>query len=211
MKIKFLVLTTLFSLNLFSQNSKLSVELNYPIPFDNNFIAENYKSIVDVGVKYRFINSKVINVGVAFNAGVLYFDNKSYFQDYKVTNYMLQPKIFGEFNIQKFQPFIGIGYTSMIFNYKGSNNGFDISNESDTQSGIDFNIGLKYKALKNVFFQIQYDYIVLNVGDEIPRTKYNTNVNLLKMSIEKLSLDLNELKSAKENSRMKFFDIREKK
>ena len=85
MKIKFLVLTTLFSLNLFSQNSKLSVELNYPIPFDNNFIAENYKSIVDVGVRYRFINSKVINVGVAFNAGVLYFDNKSYFQDYKVT------------------------------------------------------------------------------------------------------------------------------
>ncbi|MEL1247501.1 outer membrane protein [Flavobacterium helocola] len=183
MKIKFLVLTTLFSLNLFSQNSKLSVELNYPIPFDNNFIAENYKSIVDVGVKYRFINSKVINVGVAFNAGVLYFDNKSYFQDYKVTNYMLQPKIFGEFNIQKFQPFIGIGYTSMIFNYKGSNNGFDISNESDTQSGIDFNIGLKYKALKNVFIQIQYDYIVLNVGDEIPRTKYNTNVNLLKIGL----------------------------
>ena len=31
------------------------------------------------------------------------------------------------------------------------------------------------------------------------------------MSIEKLSLDVDELKSAKENSRMKFFDIREKK
>ncbi len=96
---------------------------------------------------------------------------------------MLQPKIYGEFNIQKFQPFIGLGYTSMIFDYKGSNNGFDISNESDTQSGIDFNVGLKYKALKNVFVQVQYDYIVLNVGDEIPRTKYNTNVNLLKIGI----------------------------
>lgn len=183
MKIKFLVLAILFSLNSLSQNSKLSIELNYPIPFDNNFIAENYKSIIDVGVKYRFINSKVINVGVAFNGGVLYFDNKSYFQDYKVTNYMLQPKIFGEFNVQKFQPFIGLGYTSMIFDYKGSNNGFDISNKSDTQSGIDFNIGLKYIAIKNVFVQIQYDYIILNVGDEIPRTKYNTNVNLLKIGV----------------------------
>ena len=38
-------------------------------------------------------------------------------------------------------------------------------------------------SLKNVFFQIQYDYIVLNVGDEIPRTKYNTNVNLLKIGL----------------------------
>ena len=85
--------------------------------------------------------------------GVLYFDNKSYFQDYKVTNYMLQPKIFGEFNIQKFQPFIGLGYTSMIFDYKGNNNGFDISDKSDTQNGIDLNIGLKYNALKNIFVQ----------------------------------------------------------
>lgn len=184
MKLKILIVTLFITINSFSQNSKLSLELNYPIPFDNNFIADNYKSIIDVGAKYRFINSKVINMGVALNAGVLYFkNNQNYLQDYKVTNYMIQPKIFGEFNIQKFKPFFGIGYTSMIFDYSGSNNGYDISGENDTQSGIDFNVGIKYLVLNNVFVQIQYDYIILDVGDEIPRTKYNTNVNLFKIGV----------------------------
>lgn len=135
MKLKILIVILFITINSFSQHSKLILELNYPIPFDHNFIADNYKSIIDVGAKYRFINSKVINVGVALNAGVLYFiNNQSYLQDYKVTNYMIQPKLFGEFTIQKFKPFFGIGYTSMLFDYSGSNNGYDISGENDTQS-----------------------------------------------------------------------------
>jgi len=184
MKIKLSILLIFLSFYSFCQNSKLSVEINYPIPFDNNFIADNYKSIIDVGAKYRFINSRVINIGISFNAGILYFENtKSYIQDYKVTNYMLQPKIFGEFNLKKFKPFLGLGYTSMIFDYNGNNNEFEINGKSDTQSGIDFNVGFKYNVLKNVFVQVQYDYIILDVGEEIPRTKYNTNVNIFKIGM----------------------------
>ena len=184
MKIKLSILLIFLSFYSFCQNSKLSVEINYPIPFDNNFIADNYKSIIDVGAKYRFINSRVINIGISFNAGILYFENtKSYIQDYKVTNYMLQPKIFGEFNLKKLKPFLGLGYTSMIFDYNGNNNEFEINGKSDTQSGIDFNVGFKYNVLKNVFIQVQYDYIILDVGEEIPRTKYNTNVNIFKIGM----------------------------
>ncbi len=184
MKIKLSILLIFLSFYSFCQNSKLSVEINYPIPFDNNFIADNYKSIIDVGAKYRFINSRVINIGISFNAGILYFENtKSYIQDYKVTNYMLQPKIFGEFNLKKFKPFLGLGYTSMIFDYNGNNNEFEINGKSDTQSGIDFNVGFKYNVLKNVFVQVQYDYIILDIGEEIPRTKYNTNVNIFKIGM----------------------------
>ena len=184
MKIKLSILLIFLSFYSFCQNSKLSVEINYPIPFDNNFIADNYKSIIDVGAKYRFINSRVINIGISFNAGILYFENtKSYIQDYKVTNYMLQPKIFGEFNLKKLKPFLGLGYTSMIFDYNGNNNEFEINGKSDTQSGIDFNVGFKYNVLKNVFVQVQYDYIILDVGEEIPRTKYNTNVNIFKIGM----------------------------
>jgi len=123
-------------------------------------------------------------VGVALNAGVLYFNNdQRYFQDYSVTNYMIQPKIFGEFNIQKVNPFFGIGYTSMIFDHSGNNNRYTIIKESVTQSGIDLNLGIKYQTLKNIFVQIQYDYIILDVGDEIQRIKYNTNVNLFKIGV----------------------------
>ena len=184
MKLKILIILLFITTNSFCQKSKLSLELNYPIPFDNNFIADNYNGIIDIGAKYRFVNSKVINLGIALNAGILYFENnKSYSQDYKVTNYMIQPKLFGEFNIHKLKPFFGIGYTSMLFDYSGNNNGFDTNIKSDTQSGIDLNIGIKYQVLTNVFVQVQYDYIILDVGDEIIRSKYNTNVNLFKIGV----------------------------
>jgi len=184
MNFKFLILISIFTTYCFSQNSKISVELNHPIPFDNNFIADNYTGVIDIGVKYRFINSKVLNAGIAFNLGYLYFDNtKNFYQNYKVNNYVLQPKIFGELNIKKIKPFFGIGYTTMIFDYNGSNNGFELNKEIETQSGIDLNLGIKYLILKKAFVQLQYDYIILDVGNEIPRVKYNTDVNLLKIGV----------------------------
>ncbi len=47
-----------FAIKTFSQDYKFNAELNIPFPFDNNFIADNYDGIIDIGVKYRFVNSK---------------------------------------------------------------------------------------------------------------------------------------------------------
>jgi opacity protein-like surface antigen len=106
-------------------------------------------------------------------------------QDYLVTAYLIQPKVFTELTIpfvEKLHPFIGLGYTFVSLQLSGSNNGVDVSEESDTLSGLGFNVGLAYDISKKVFVQAQYDFTKLNV-DNIPDVKYNTNVNLLKLGI----------------------------
>lgn len=185
-----LVLLLIFSIKTISQNSKFSAELNYISPFDHNFIADNYNGVIDLGIKYRFINSKIINVGVSLNGGILKTNSElnSTYRDFKITSYVIQPKIFSEFNIFKFHPFIGIGYTSMVFNSSSDesivlfgNGGYnDRYRLNDTRSGIDLNTGIKFDLYKRLFLTIQYDYIILSVDDNQVNSKYNTNVNLIK-------------------------------
>ncbi len=172
----------------FSQDSKFSIELNYPIPIDNNFIGEDFFGIIDLGLDYRFINLNPVNIGISFNGGVLVNNSNqnSGLQDFKVTSYMFQPRLFGELDFEslnKLHPSVGIGYTIMIFDASGSNNGFDVSDKTDTQSGFNFNLGLKYDVTERLFAQIQYDFVKLGVDNDIPNIKFNTNVNILKIGL----------------------------
>lgn len=189
MKQKLLVILLLiFTIKSFSQDSKFSLELNYPIPIDKNFVGENYSGIVDFGADYRFASLSPVNIGVSLNGGVLVNNSNQNngFQDFKVTSYIIQPRIFGELDmeaIEKFHPTVGLGYTIMIFQASGTNNGFDVSGGSDTLSGINFNFGLAYDITEKLFAQIQYDFVKLVVDNDVPDTKFNTNVNILKIGL----------------------------
>lgn len=83
-----------------AQDSKFSVELNYPVPID--FVGEDYNGIIDLGVDYRFLNLSPINVGISVNGGILINDSNqnSVFQDFKITSYTIQPRIFGELDLE---------------------------------------------------------------------------------------------------------------
>lgn len=177
-----------FTIKSFSQGHKFSAELNFPYPFDHNFIATNYDGIIDLGVKYRFVHSKKINVGIATN--ITYLKSNSeltrYYGDLNIKSYLLQPKFFAELNFKKTHPFIGIGYASMIFKSSVSDkkiasyhykDGFSVNN---TQSGINLNLGFQYDINQKIFIQTQFDYIILSQDKPIINSKYNTNVNLLK-------------------------------
>ncbi|NDP27838.1 MAG: hypothetical protein GZ087_10495 [Flavobacterium sp.] len=102
MKNALLLLLLSVSLSSFSQNSKFSLELNYPLPIDNNFIGENYTGIIDLGGKYRIISKDIMNFGFSFNTSLLTFDNSKINtpQNYKIYAYPIQPKIFFEFKIK---------------------------------------------------------------------------------------------------------------
>jgi outer membrane protein W len=176
-----------FTINSFSQNSKFSIEANYPILIDNNFIGEDAYGIIDVGLKYRFIELNPVKIGISINGGVLVDNsnqNKSP-QDYLITTYIIQPKMFAEFDIEsieKLHPFLGIGYTFLNFQLSGSNKGIDVSGESDNLSGFGLNFGIIYDLTNKMFIHAQYDFTKLNV-DDVPDIKFNTNVNLLKVGI----------------------------
>ncbi|WP_411894591.1 outer membrane beta-barrel protein [Winogradskyella sp. A2] len=182
------LLILLSSISLFSQNKKFSIEANYPIPVDNNFLGDEAYGIVDLGVKYRFTEVYPVKIGVSLNGGVL-VDNSNQnngAQDFLVTTYMVQPKIFAELHapsLEKLHPFIGLGYTFMNFQVSGSLNGMDVSDESDNLSGFGFNVGVAYDISNKVFIQIQYDFTKVSVDDDVPDITFNTNVNLLKIGI----------------------------
>lgn len=147
-----MTLLLIFSIKLFSQESKFSIELNYPIPIDKNFIGKNYNGIIDVGANYRMANLPPLNLGVLVN------NQNNRFQNFKVTAYVIQPRIFGALDIKsidKFHPSVGLGYTIMVFNTSGTNNGFDVSNARDPQSGFNFNFGLAYDITEKLFAQVQ--------------------------------------------------------
>ena len=179
----FLGIFLIFAIKSFSQDSKYSIELNFPIPIDDNFIGKNYSGIIDIGARVRFTNLKVINIGASLNGGVLTNNSN---QSVKVKSYIIQPRIFGELaikSISKLHPSIGLGYAVMSFNALGSNNGSDLLKVNDTQSGVDFNFGLSYDITERLFAQGQFDFIKLGDKKEVPDIKYNRNVNILKIGL----------------------------
>ena len=182
-KLLFALLIILTS-NSFSQDSKFSLELNFPIPFGNNLIGQNYNGIVDLGASYKFANIAPINIGASLNTGIL-INNANLinrFPNFNVISYVIQPKVFGELNLgllENFHPSLGLGYTVIITSANNRSDIIDLPN--NTESGINFNLGLAYDITQKLFIKSQYDFIKLSANDNSVNNKFNTNVNILKI------------------------------
>lgn len=190
-KIIFIVLVTISSLS-FAQITKFSIEASYPIPIDKNFVGDNFKGIADVGVKYRIKNLQLINFGLSLNGSLLNYNGSGYFPAYdqnlkfKTNLYIIQPRIFAEFNLKDvtgLRPSVGVGYALFLSNTKFDSQS-NISDSTANQSGINAAIGLSYDILKKVYVLASYDYTMLSkLESGVPKTTYNTKVNLLKLGI----------------------------
>lgn len=176
----------------FSQTSKWSLEANFPVSLGNNFFGE-YGGIVDLGVKYRMVNISNISLGVSVNGS--YFKKKSQryapeypgdFQDpYEASefnNFTILPRAYAELNMEslpKLHPFLGIGYSFLMFNTSSSGL---MSASSVSLNGLNINGGVYYLLTEGIFAQIQYDYIKLFDEFEYAPSK-NGNVSILKMGL----------------------------
>lgn len=188
MRKTFLFLLLIISLSSFSQNSKLSLELNYPLPIDNNFIGKNYTGIIDLGAKYKIISKDLVNLGIALNTSLLIFANKNNNSNpnYTVYAYPIQPKIFCEFNIksiEKLHPYTSLGYSFIVYKATGTNFENDNFSLNRTESGININFGLAFDITNIFFVNGQYDFIKLKKDDTIPNSTYNKNINIIKFGI----------------------------
>jgi outer membrane protein W len=185
------VLIMLISFKSLSQNSKFSIEANYPIAVGDNFLGDNYNGLIDLGAKYLFSENRIIDVGASLSFG--FFQNtKSGATDlnqlFDVKIIPIQPRLFAEFNIpnlEKFHPQIGIGYSILIYNADWADNRdaelpADID---DSESGFNFNLGIAYDLSEKFFLQAQYDFMKIGVENGVPDISYNTNINILKFGI----------------------------
>ena len=188
----FYTLLLLTAIHTFSQETKFSIEANYPFTMGENFIGNNYKGVADAGIKYRFTDVKLVNLGLSINGSLLNYnfkvqDDFSEPFDYKVNAYFIQPRIFAELiitSIEEFHPSASLGYSFILFNVAGPDP-LDFSNETakDSQDGINLNVALAYDLTEKIFIQLQYDFIKLGTSNDIPNTTYNTNVDLVKIGL----------------------------
>ncbi|WP_291869839.1 hypothetical protein [Maribacter sp.] len=92
-KLSFLaILMFLCSVSLVAQDKKWSVEANFPISVGDE-LGNDAPGIVDVGLKYRFLDFNIVKIGAGLNVGVFKDNIKSYtdfeLYDFDETNWVI--------------------------------------------------------------------------------------------------------------------------
>ncbi|UOB18372.1 outer membrane beta-barrel protein [Abyssalbus ytuae] len=187
MKQNFLLLVFLLTTLLtYSQEKKFSIDANYPIPVGDNFLGDNFKGAIDLGLKYRFFETTNFFLGASMNAGILTKGsedvnpaNPVIGPDTSVTAYVFQPRLFLELNqesMSKLHPSLGLGYSFLHFKA----NAFDFT---DDVNGVNVHISLAYDISEKVYIQAQYDFIKAKATGDVKDVKYNTHINILKFGL----------------------------
>ncbi len=163
-KFYFLAISAFFlNVTLFAQDYKWSVEANYPISVGDE-LGNDAPGIIDVGLKYRFLDFKIVKIGGGINVGIFKDNIRSFTDpettDFDETDWIIQPKVFAEFTIpgiSKLHPTVGLGYNFIESKYDGLFLNESIKN-TNSEGGINVNLGLSYDISKRFFIQVQYDY-----------------------------------------------------
>ena len=180
------VFILLISFEAIAQDKKWSAEANYTIIPDEGFGETN--NLTDLGLKYRFGDFSFLELGVSINVGfarekasdglTTLYDTKSYF---------IQPRIFADFQIpgvERLRPSLGLGYSIVNTDFES-----DAIAWNETNGGFNLNLGVSYDIFKRFFVQVQYDFINLQVNDEILfngetlRSNHTDRVNNLKIGV----------------------------
>ncbi len=159
--------STFFSL---AQDLNWSVEANYPLNVTSGSGFGEKDGILDLGIKNRFLDFGLIQLGAGLSTS-FYLNNSDFTYgsqenpsvevDFKSNSFLIQPKIFAELSlpgIPKLKPQIGLGY-SLVIDYAYLKNGENVVfDETESDFGLNLNVGLSYDISKRLFIQIQYDY-----------------------------------------------------
>ncbi|EPR72911.1 hypothetical protein ADIWIN_1999 [Winogradskyella psychrotolerans RS-3] len=183
-----LFLLCIVSIEGYSQESKFNIELSYPLTIDNNFVGKNYNGVIDIGLRFRFLELNTIYIGGSLHTGYLNNSKSERFQPIDVNLFTIQPRIFAELNLPnlpKLHPSLGVGYSMFVF--KPVNNQPSLSPnttyKSESESGVNINIGVAYDISNKILIQLQYDFVKIGVADDVPNITYNSNINILKIGL----------------------------
>jgi len=154
--------------------------------FDHTFINDYYNGVIDAEFNYKAYKTNILSLGLGLNLGLLKSDDSVI--DFNIKSYVLQPKIFVEFNVSKLHPYLRLGYSSMFFRTKGRSDKiggyYDVAlSFNNIQSGLNINPGIKYNIRNDFFVQAQYDYILLGVEQPIINSRYNGAVHIIKIGV----------------------------
>lgn len=174
---------------IFSQDSKLSFEANLPVLMGQNFYADNYVGIFDIGGSYVFSNFNFTRLGISLNTSFLRDANIGRNNQFDLRLYILEPKLFATFTMPSNTNLhlkTSLGYSVFLFDLVQNENTiqFDFNeNTTDAKSGIGLNLGLVYDFGERFYSNIQYEFVKLFTDNSTINNAYNTNVNILKIGV----------------------------
>lgn len=173
----------------FSQDSNFSIELNLPILLGQNFYADNYVGIFDVGASYDFYEFKTTKIGTSLNVSFLRDANIGRNSLFDLRLYIIEPKVHATFTMPS-KPNLhfktGLGYSLFVFDLVQNENTTEFNfNDSttDNKNGIALNLGLIYDFTDKFYVEIQYDFVKLFADNNVIPNAYNTNLNILKIGV----------------------------
>ncbi|MDO1513031.1 outer membrane beta-barrel protein [Maribacter confluentis] len=162
-----------------AQNKEWSVEANYPVNVSENDGDIELNGIIDLGIKYRFMDLGAVQLGAGLNTALLRnednfiyggpgFENREF--NYQAKQILVQPKLFAELAIPglaRLKPQIALGYTVAVDDYYYNDGGNVEADYSNTNGGLNLNLGISYDLSSRFFIQVQYDYLnVHKKGEE---------------------------------------------
>ena len=176
MKSKLLLgLLILLSFQVFSQDKKWSIEANYPLILGDDY-PEGYDGLADLGLKYRIKSFGLFNIGAGVNTGLLVRHSRS-FENLKGRLFYIQPTVFTEIYLNRFHPFVGLGYSFLNENITGKLDAETEVDFSEDLSGLNANFGLSYDITKSIFVKAQYDYSRLRSNETFNIEGQDVDVN----------------------------------
>lgn len=178
----------LVSIELMAQNKNWSVGVSYPnlISIDNRGWAltdlDNATGIIDVDLKYRFINRGKFPAGVSLNYNYTHGDIDIGYNEFPTGLSFLHANFFQDFNFAVLEPasfFVSTGYSLLERRTKGFYEDY-----IEYLNGINLKGGIEYNFSKYLFFQINYQYIVVLPEDyEYPDKPRVSSIKFLKFGI----------------------------
>jgi hypothetical protein len=149
----------------FSQDARLNVDVNIPFPVGHNIIEKDYNGVIDVGMKYNFIEISKLRFGISLNTGLI----KN--SDVSVSTLMLKPRLNAELEILKITPSVGVGYS--VFKYFMDNP----SGQDKTNDGLNFNFGIRYRIISVIYINFSCDVIKFRTEKAISNNNYDNFKN----------------------------------
>jgi hypothetical protein len=173
----------------FSQESNVSVELNLPVLLGQNFYADNYTGVFDIGATYEFVKLNTTKIGTSLNVSFLRDSNIGRNSQFDLRLYVIEPKIHTTFTMpsnEKLHFKTGLGYSLFVFDLVQNENTTQFNfneNTTDNKNGVAINLGLIYDLGKKFYAEIQYDFVKLFVDENVIANAYNTNLNIFKIGV----------------------------
>ncbi len=171
---------------LFAQQNLWSLEANYPILIDQNFVGRNFNGIVDIGLKYTLHEDLNYRFGVSLHNSL--FKDKTDIQDvitdFNVLLWMVQPRVTLDLvfdSLPNIHPFFGMGY-SFLTSFTNGNVATFFPEGGDTRSGYNANLGVSLDVSDQWYVSGSYDFFRLNKSGEVSNL-FLQNINMIKLGV----------------------------